>query len=298
MALSSPALTLAIEALFGNIKPALDLIKKLGPTDFSKESPGIDIKPGATIKTPLSTVSAALPFDDSSNNYLTGGTTSWASLTATHYLQGFDLRGTNLDEGANASRIKQLFSNRCGTGIAMAAKNAIRSALDNSASGGITPSTGVKIPAVGSATIADYDGLASAADWYDPATSVLVVNGAEYANIKALMHANHLSATPEAIAAELGFKDVIMLAGMTSRALIVPYSSMGFVARVPQIVAKYQEAGVETDPDSGLSLGIVVAEEQSLNRQVVNGDIWFGVATVSSNAGATTPGIIRVGTAT
>ena len=291
MALTSPGLTLAIAALFGHIKPALDLIDALGPTDFSAEAPGIEIKPGATTKVPLSTVSAALAFDDDTNNYLTGGSTGWASLTATHYLQGFDLRGTNIDQGVNAARVKQLFSKRCGVGIAMAVRNAIRTALD-----GTTQSTGVKIPAAASATIKDYDGLATAKDWYDPTQACLVVNGPEYAAIKALMHGAHLSASPASIAEELGFRKVIVLAGMTARAVIVPYSSIGFVARVPAIIADYRESGTETEPDSGLSIGVVVAEDQKLNRQVVNGDLWFGGATVSANATATTAGIIKVGT--
>ncbi len=292
MALTSPALTLAIEPLFGHIRPALDLIDALGPTDFSKDAPGIDIKPGTTIKAPLSTVSAATAFNASSNNYLTGGNTDWASLTATHYLQGFDVSGTNLDQGVDASRIKQLFSKRCGVGIAMAAKNAIRTALD-----ACTASTGVTVPAVASATLAHYDALATAKDWYDPTEACIVFNGTEYANVKKLMHAAHLSATPEAIAAELSFKKAIVLPGMTARTVIVPYSSIGFIARVPALIAKYAEAGVETDEKSGLSLGIVVADEQATNKLVVNGDLWFGVATVSANAGATTAGIIKVGTA-
>ena len=159
MAVTSPALTLSIDALFGHIKPALDLIDALGPTDFSAEAPGIEIKPGSTTKVPLSTVAAALAFDDSTNNYLTGGDTDWATLTATHYLQGFDLRGTDIDQGINAPRVKQLFSKRCGAGIALAVRNAIRTALD-----GTTASTGVTIPAVGSVTLAGYDGLATAKD--------------------------------------------------------------------------------------------------------------------------------------
>lgn len=293
MALTSPALTLSIETLFGHIKPALDIIDALGPTDFSSDAPGLEIKPGATTKVPLSTVSAALAFDDDTNNYLTGGDTDWASLTCAHYLQGFDLRGTNIDQGVNASRVKQLFSKRCGAGIALAVRNAIRTALDAT-----TASTAVKIPAAGSAAIADYDGLAHAVDWFDPTTACLVVNGAEFAAIKAVMHGAHLSATPESIAAELGFKKVIVLPGMTARACIVPFSSIGFIARVPELMADYQEAGVETDPDSGLSIGIVVAEEQKLNRRVVNGDLWFGCAAISASANAsTTKGIIKVGTA-
>ncbi len=291
MAITSPALTLSIDALFGHIKPALDLIDALGPTDFSAEAPGIDIKPGSTTKVPLSTVSAALAFDDSTNNYLTGGGTDWATLTATHYLQGFDLRGTDIDQGVNAARVKQLFSKRCGVGIAMAVKNAIRTALD-----GTTQSTGVKIPAAASATIKDYDGLATAKDWYDPTQACLVVNGPEYAAIKALMHGAHLSASPASIAEELGFRKVIVLPGMTARAVIVPYSSIGFIARVPAIVADYRQSGTETEPDSGLSLGIVVAEAQKLNRPVVAGDPWLGCAAVSANAAATSAGIIKVGT--
>ncbi|MBR2487793.1 MAG: hypothetical protein IKB52_01585 [Kiritimatiellae bacterium] len=303
MALQSPALTLSIEALFGHIRPALDLIDSLGPTDFSSDAPGIDVKPGATIKIPLSTVEAAKPFVDSAaatqqnpvNNYLTGGYTEWASLTATHYLQGFDIKGVNIDQGVNAARMKQLFSKRAGVGIAMAVKKAIRTALDNTTT--IPPSTAVQIPAVASVALSDYDGLAHAKDWYDPAEACLVVNGTEYATIKKLMHAAHLSATPESIAAELGFKKVIVLAGLTRRACIVPYSSIGFIARVPALIADFDESGVETDEKSGLSLGIVVASEKGDNKRVVNGDLWFGCATVGSAAGATDPGIIGVGTA-
>ena len=293
MALTSPALTLSIEALFGHIRPALDLIDALGPTDFSAGSPGMDVKPGTTVKVPLSTVEAASAFNASSNNYLTGGNTDWASLTAAHYLKGFDITGVNIDQGVNAPRIKQLFSNRCGVGIAMAAKNAIKTALD-----GTTASTAVTLAAVGTVTLAGYDGLAHAVDWFDPAEACLVVNGTEYANIKTLMHAAHLSAAPASIAEELGFKKVIVLAGMTARAGIVPYSSIGFMGRVPTILASYRESGIETDEKSGLSLGIVVAEDQATNKQVVNGDLWFGVAAISASANAsTTKGIIKVGTA-
>jgi|GEM_PF-1829854 len=293
MALTSPALTLAIEALFGHIRPSLDLVTELGPTDFAADAPGIDVRPGATIKVPLSTVSAALAYNDSTNNYLTGGNTDWASLTATHYLQGYDLSGTNIDQGVNASRVRQLFSNRCGVGIAMAVKSAVKTALN-----GTTTSTAVKIPAAGTATLAHYDGLATAVDWFDPTESCLVLNGTEFSAIKALMHAAHLSATPASIAEELGFRKVIVVAGMTARACIVPWSSVGFIARVPALVAQYAQAGTETDEKSGLSLGIVVADDQTHNRLVVNGDLWFGVAVCSASADAsTTKGVINVGTA-
>lgn len=290
MAIQSPGIALAVEALFGNVKPALDIIKKLGPTDFSAGAPGVDIKPGATIKVPLSTVSAALAYDASTNNYRTGGSTEWATLTATHYLQGFDLQGTDVDQGLNAGRIKQLFTSRAGTGIAYACMNSIKTALD-----GVTASTAVTLKAA--PTIEDYDGLASTVDWFNPADAVLAVNKAELALLKKAMHENHLSASFESMAQELGFKDVVYIPGLKARACIVPYSTLGFISRVPAILARYLEAGVETDPDSGLAVGIVVADDQDHNRIIANADIWFGVAAHGAPANASTAGIIKVGTA-
>ena len=290
MAIQSPGIALAVEALFGNVKPALDIIKKLGPTDFSAEAPGVEVKPGATIKVPLSTVSAANVFNSETNNYFTGGDTEWASLTASHYLQGFDLKGTDIDSGVNAGRIKQLFTSRAGTGIAYACVNAIRTALD-----GVTASSAVKLAA--EPTLKDYDALASDISWFDRSEAVLAVNNAELAKIKSAMHSAHLSATFDSIAQELGFKDAVLVPGMTARACIIPYSTMGFMARVPALVARYLESGVETDPDSGLSVGIVVADDQEHNRIIANADIWFGALALSAPADAKKAGIIKVGTA-
>lgn len=191
----------------------------------------------------------------------------------------------------NESRIKQLFARRCGTGISMAAIKAIKDALD-----GCTASTGVTLPAT--ATLADYDTLAAAKDWYNGMDSVLCLNTAEYANLKAVMHAAHLSASQDAMAEELGFRAVALIPAMAARAAIVPYGTLGFISRVPALVADFKESGTETDPESGLSVGIVVASDQATNREVVNGDLWFGCAAVSASANATTThGIIKVGTA-
>ena len=291
MALSSPGLVLAVPATFGYIKPQLDLIRRLGATDFSAEDPGLKTKPGVTVKYPLSAVSKALAFDDDTNNYLTGGNTEYGQLTATHFLQGYDMRGTDIDKGSNAARIKQLFSMRAGTGMSMAIQDVLRGALD-----GTQASTGVQI--VASPTLAQYDDLAADIKWLNKANSALVVNGAEAAKIRAAMHTQHLSATPDSMAAELGFRDVIVVPGMTARAVIVPVSSIGFMAGVPTIVADYKEYGTETDEDSGLTIGVVVANDQKLNRIVVNSDLWFGACALSANAAATTAGIIKVGTAT
>lgn len=296
MALTSPALTLAVDTLFGYIRPSVAEFRKMGFTDFSKEAPNLQLKPGATTKYALSSVEAASEFNASTNNYLTGGTTSFGSLTCKHYLQGFDVTGVNIDEGINASAMKQKFAMRAGAGIAYAFKNALITALD-----GVTASTAVKLPALGASStiaISDYDGLGDSLKWLDKENSVLVLNGAEWSKVKALMHASYLSATKENVAAELGFKDVIVLGSMTARACIVPFSSIGFLAKVPTVAVRYAEAGVETDDESGLSLGIVVAEDQATNKQVVNADLWMGIATVSSPAAATSSGIIKVTTST
>jgi hypothetical protein len=71
---------------------------------------------------------------------------------------------------------------------------------------------------------------------------------------------------------------------------------MGFLSRVPAIIANYPEAGVETDADTGLSVGIVIADDQATNKRVANADLWFGCYLISANAGATTAGAIKVGT--
>lgn len=292
MALTSPGLTLAIDALFGAIKPQLDLISRIGATDFAAENPGVDIKPGTTMKMPLSTISAALAFDEDTNNYLTGGNTEYGTLTATHFLQGYDMKGTNIDQGVNAPRIKQLFSKRAAAGLSLAMRNTLRTALD-----GTTVSTGVTLKA--SPTLKEYDALATHKnqEWLDKHSSTLCVNGTEFSILKGLMHDAHLSATEESIAKELGFRDVVVVPGMTARAVIVPQSSIGFLGRVPAIVADFKEYGTETDPDSGLSIGVVVASDQKTNKIVVNGDLWFGACALSANAAATSAGIIKVGTA-
>ena len=120
MAMTLTGIALSIEEMFANIRPATDTLQKLGSVDFSSAAPGIDIKPGATIKVPLSTIAAASAFNVSTNHYGTGGATGYGDLAATHYLQGFDLSGEDLDKGVNAPRMKNLFARRAGGGIAMA----------------------------------------------------------------------------------------------------------------------------------------------------------------------------------
>lgn len=291
MAITSPALTLAVPAMFGNIKPATDLLRRLGPTDFSGDAPTIAAKPGATTKVPVSAIAAASAFNASTNNYLTGGSTDWASLTCAHYLQGFDITGVNLDQGCDKTKMEQLFARRAGLGIAYAIQGALKTCLD-----GTTASTGVTIAAVGTVTLDGYLGLASAKDWYTAARCALCVNGTEYANIKSLFAAKSIVGTDQQLAAFLGFKDLILVPGMTARACIVPDGSVGFLGRVPSIIVNYPEVGTEVDPESGLAIGIVVAEDQATNKRVTNADLWFGAYAISANAGATTAGVIKVGT--
>ena len=95
----------------------------------------------------------------------------------------------------------------------------------------------------------------------------------------------------------MGLADMIVIPGMTARCAIVPPSALGFIGRVPAILARYAEAGTETDPDTGFAVGIVVADDQAANRQIVNADFWFGCTVQTCAAAATTPGIIKVGTA-
>lgn len=290
MALSSPALTLAVPALFGNVKPVLNAIKRLGPTDFSADAPEFAVKPGATVKVPVASITAAAEYNESTNNYGTGGATDWASLTAKHYLKGFDVSGTNIDQGVDQQKIEQIFALRAGSGIAYAIQSATAAALDS-----CTASTGVTLPA--KAALSDYLKLNGAKDWFDGLLTVLALNGSEYANLKSLLAEAGIVGDDRQVAGVLGFKDVLLVPGMAARACVVPEGSLGFLGRVPALVADYAEDGVETDPDTGLSVGIVVNADRDHNRRIVNADIWFGVYAISSPATAVSAGVIKVGTA-
>ena len=285
MALTSPAVTLAVEAMFGNIKPTLNALKKLGFTDFSNDAPGVDIKPGATIKVPVSSITAASEYDAEKNNYMTGGSTDWATLVATHYLQGFDIAGVNVDQGVDAAKMKQRFTARAGSGIALACQNAVKTALD-----GVTASSKVTAPDAA----AGYLGLGDEISWLDKATSILAVNGTTLADIKAKFAAINIHGSITELAQYMGFADMVLIPGMTAKCAIVPANSMGFIGRVPAIIADYKEFGTETDPDTGLAVGIVIASDQDHNRLVANADLWFGCTVHGAPAAAGTAGIIKV----
>ena len=292
MAITSPALTLAMDAMFGNIKPVIDALKKLGATDFSADAPGFQVKPGATIKIPVSSIEAASEYNDTSNNYLTGGNTDWATLTATHYLKGFDVSGVNVDQGCDAQKMKQLFTARAGAGIAAAVQANIKSALD-----GATASTGLTLKAITSSdgpTIDEYLALGDTATWLNKSTSMLALNGTLLANIKKVFAAQHIIGTPDELAQYMGFAGCVLVPGMTARAAIVPAGSMGFLGRVPAIIARFMEAGAQMDEDTGLSVGIVLADDQAHNRLVANADLWFGSALMSAPANAETAGVIKI----
>lgn len=295
MPITNPGLVQATEALFGLIRPRIIVLRRLGATDFSDGAPNLEIKPGATVKVLVNSVAAASEYDEETNNYLTGGDTAYASLTATHFLQGYDLKGTDVDDGAapNVARIVQLFSQRAAAGIGIAASGVLASAL-----GAVTLSTGVTLPAV--PDHADYDGLFGQVDDLNKVNangSVLALTGSELGRIKAAYHAKgiHIGGEKD-IAAELGFADVVTVTGASGRLWVIPPLSLGYLARVPAIIADYESAGADTDPETGLSIGIVVANSQATNKKVVNADLWFGCATQSANAAGTQAGIIKVGT--
>ena len=223
MAITLSGIALSIEEMFANIRPATDKLMKLGSVDFSDAAPAYDIKPGATVKVPLSTIAAASAFNTSSNHYGTGGATSFGDLTATHYLQGFDLSGEDLDKGVNASRMKNLFARRAGGGIAMAAMGAVKTALD-----AVTANTTVTLNStMANRVVGDYLNLAGGLTWLDKTTSVLAVNGATLANIKSLLAA--INVTPVSLtelAQYLGFRDIVLIPGMTASAVIVDRKSV------------------------------------------------------------------------
>jgi hypothetical protein len=185
----------------------------------------------------------------------------------------------------DAAKVKQLFTARAGTGIAMACQNTVKSALD-----GVVTSTKVTKPEEAAAMLALGDDVA----WLDKATSVLAVNGTFLASIKAKFAAINITGTMTELAQYMGFADMVLIPGMAASCAIVPANSMGFIGRVPATIADFKEVGTETDPDTGLSIGIVVASDQGKNRLVANADLWFGCTVQGCAAAASTAGIIKV----
>lgn len=290
MALSSPSVVTAIPAFFGAIKPAVDFLKRLGVTDFAKTQPLA--APGATTKIPVASIAAASAYDASSNNYGTAGDTAWATISPVHFTKGFDVTGAVCDEGLDADRLKQIFSLRAAGSIAAGVQANVAGVLD-----GVTTSTGVTVAAAASATLADYMSLAGCKSWLNPAATVLAVGGTDYAKIRALCVGAGIAGDDKLIGQMLGFKDLVLVPQMTDRMCLVPDGALAFYTRVPQLIADYKESGVETDPESGLSVGFFVNSKADTNTLIVGADLWFGAAHQDCAAAATAPGIINVGTA-
>lgn len=289
MAINSIALQLSVAELFKQALPAVDLIAKLGYTDFSASAPEIKIGSGQTVKMPLGDSGVADVFAKGTNDYLSSADPDLVNLTATHILSGHTVDGEGLDSADYAPRYKQIFAAKAGRAVGAKMKALAAAALD-----GATASTGVTLPAT--PTLANYMALATAKPWIDGNMATLVVNGAEAAKIKGVFAAAHLVPTNEQIAEFLGFRGFAVLNGMTARAAIVPEGCFGMLGRVPTIIANYRESGVEVDSESGLAIGIVVADNQGSNEIKVSADAWFGAACKSAPATAATAGVVKVGT--
>ena len=74
----------------------------------------------------------------------------------------------------------------------------------------------------------------------------------------------------------------------------MPAGSTGFIGRVPELIARYAEAGTQVDDDTGLAVGIVIADDQARNRLVANADMWFGTVVQGSPANASKAGVIKI----
>lgn len=287
--IKSAALSASVGELFAKATPALAKVAQLGFTDFAATAPEFYIAPNATIKAPLFGSGVAAAFAAGSNDFLSGSEQT-GTMTASNLLIGHSITGQTLDGIDGAPRIKQIFAARAGMGLGAGAIALACTALDSAST------SSINIPAIGTVTLAQYQGLVNKKDWIQPALSVLVLNGAEMANVKALFAANGVIATPEELAAYLGFAAVVCMP-TTARAFIIPEGCFGMLGRVPTLVANYRESGVEVDPETGLAVNIVVADDQASNKIKVSANAWLaaGIKSYSSSA-ATVPGVIKIGT--
>ena len=193
-----------------------------------------------------------------------------------HFLQGLRRKGVDIDNGVpgNVSRLTQLFSMRAAAGIGIAASGVAASALT-----GVTASTGVTLPASPDHT--GYDGL------YGQVDAQNKINGQG----RGARHHGHGAGQDQGSIPREGYPhrwregyrrrawlDCVAIPGATGAHLGYPPLALGFIGRVPTIIADYESGGLRHDPETGLAIGIVVANAQANNKKIVNADLWFGCA--------------------
>lgn len=279
MAIQSPALSVGLATLFGDIRPALDVVKRLGGSyDFSDGPDGIVLAPaGETVKVPISSVNAAGVYNATTNNYFTGADTDWASMTPTLYLKGFDISGVDVDKGCDAKKFENLFTRRASKSIGAAILAAVPTVF------------GAPVSTSRAYTIADLMQIGAEYSWLDKSRAALVVNGATFGKIKAAF-ATAQTFTKQEITEALGFREIVVMPCGADEWHVIPDGAFGMRAAVPTAVAKYAETGVETDEESGFSVGIKVANDEAHNRIIVNVDCWFGMWTIMGSSSA--PGLV------
>lgn len=256
-AISAPSSDPAIQTLASNVllgaAPAFTRFNDF-VTDFSADA----VAPGSTLKIGVNSVTQAATFDSSSNNYATGKESiSFASVSMSHFVDSEKFTDAQLLE------VPENVFNKAAAACARGITLAISDAIDDTFVAASMTGTALTVPHDGSLTKADIAGLSAQTD-ADAARCVLVFNRAYYAKCLALLDAAVYGGAEAIRAGRLdagvyGFKS-IQWAKLpdTIVGAVVPENGIVIAGRAVPCYSKaaYSDYRLETDPETGLTIGL------------------------------------------
>lgn len=253
--LTSPAAIYTAASAIVAARKAISRVTQFA-TDFSSDA----VTPGTTMKIPVfAAASAAAEFDRTSNNYENpDGTVTWADVNFKHIKSTFQFNDTDflLADGTK-------FWDNAGK----ASGGAVSAGIEKAVGDLFTAEAVTGTHAMGTVTKKAVAQLRAkcAAVGCEPGRSVVLLEPGYYADLLSLLDSN-IYGGAEAVRDGLvpglfGFKAVAEFGAFPDSGTlgaVVPEDAVAVAARVVPVESPrvYEEVGVWTDPESGLSLGV------------------------------------------
>lgn len=279
---SSPAIVTLASKVILAAKPAMTKFADF-VADFSADA----VEPGTTLKIGVNTATKASTFDSSTNNYATGKESiSFAPVTFAHYVDSETFTDSQLVEVPVS--VFDRAGAACGRGVMLA----ITDAVDTAIQGLNTTATSLEVPHDGSLAKKDIAALAGATV-NDPARCVLVLSRAYWAKAISLFDAG-VYGGPEAIrqgrldGGVFGFKAIQWSSKVPTGAVgvIIPEDALVVASRAVPCYAKgaYTDYALESDPETGLTVGFRQGTIVETGLNFIAGEIAFGAAFAQANS--------------
>lgn len=281
--LTSPQLVFAANKAIIAAHRAIDSIR-LFSTDFTADA----VQPGTTLKIPVYKAQAAA-FNAESNDYENpDGTVTWASITfGNHVKSTFEFTDKDFLEFAR-SGVWENATRASGESIALSIVDAV--------GGLVTAANITNDETLASITLANIAALRKTCVDYgiEPSKTVLLLDPANFAVLLSLLpslaYGGSEAIRNGVIPSLYGFKAVSEFSGFkatetTLVGALIPEDAIAVAGRVVPVdsPAVYQEVGTETDPQSGLTLGIRRHGSPKTGTNFCTVEALFGAGFVQAN---------------